>query len=157
MSTAARTRAQELITRPYPIFQHVEELPWNPWVMPGVSYKLLSVNNRTGGFTCLLKVEPGTVAPIHQHLGAIELLVLSGDIYYDPAAKGAAGDYMYEPAGDVHAPASDAGCVLFCVFEGPIAGLDDHGNVALIVTNKLMAAMAGEHGVATGVHGLDTA
>ncbi len=151
------TRAQQMVTLPYPVFQDVDQLPWHPWVMDGVSYKLLSVNGRTGGFTCLLKVDPGTVAPVHQHLGAIELLVLEGDIHYDPAAKGTAGNYMYEPAGDIHAPTSDSGCVLFCVFEGPIAGLDDDGGTALVVTHKYMAQMAREHGVAEGVHGLESA
>lgn len=152
-----QSRAQQMVTLPYPLFQDLDRLPWSPWVMEGVSYKLLSVNNRTSGFTCLLKVEPGTVAPVHQHLGAIELLVLEGDIYYDPDAKGAAGDYMYEPAGDIHAPSSDGGCVLFCVFEGPIAGLAEDGTAALLVTHKLMGEMARGHGVAAGVHGLEEA
>ena len=120
--------------------------------MQGVSYKLLSINSRTGGFTCLLQVAPGTRAPVHHHLGAIELVVLSGDIYYDTSNVGVAGDYMYEPAGDIHQPKTDGGCVLFCVFEGPIAGLAEDGSVAGIVDGSTMLRLAREHGVADVVH-----
>ena len=149
---AAGSAAEARITLPYPRFEKVSELPWRPWVMQGVSYKLLSINSRTGGFTCLLQVAPGTRAPVHHHLGAIELVVLSGDIYYDTSNVGVAGDYMYEPAGDIHQPKTDGGCVLFCVFEGPIAGLADDGSVAGIVDGSTMLRLAREHGVADVVH-----
>jgi anti-sigma factor ChrR (cupin superfamily) len=149
---ATDSAAARRITLPYPLFEKIDDVPWKPWVMHGVSYKLLSVNARTGGFTCLLQVAPGTKAPIHHHLGAIELLVLSGDIYYDHSNVGTTGDYMYEPAGDIHQPKSDTGCVIFCVFEGPIAGLADDGSVAGIVDGSSMLRMAREDGVASRVH-----
>ncbi|MEM8750788.1 MAG: 2,4'-dihydroxyacetophenone dioxygenase family protein [Pseudomonadota bacterium] len=137
-----------MLTLPYPTFTRTDKIDWKPWVMEGVHYKLLSLDDKNNGFTCLLKVEPGTVAPVHHHLGAIEVYVLEGEIYYEEADKGGPGDYIYEPAGDIHRPVSPAGCVLFCVFYGPIAGLDDDGNIAGIVDAKLMRAMANEHGVA---------
>ena len=120
--------------------------------MEGVEYKLLSVNNRSGGFTCLLRVAPGTAAPVHHHLGAIELIVLSGDIYYDKSNVGITGDYMFEPAGDIHQPKTEIGCVLFCVFDGPIAGLGEDGSVAGIVDGRSMLSLAEAHGVAHLVH-----
>lgn len=144
--------AQRLITHPYPKFEKLDNLPWKPWVMDGVEYKLLSINGRTGGFTCLLQVAPNTKAPVHHHLGAIELIVLEGDIYYDRSNIGYTGDYMYEPAGDIHQPKTDSGCILFCVFEGPIAGIADDGSVAGIVDGKSMLDLATSHGVAGGVH-----
>ncbi|MEM7570820.1 MAG: cupin domain-containing protein, partial [Pseudomonadota bacterium] len=111
-----------------------------------------SIDMRTGGFTCMLRVAPGVEAPVHHHLGSIELIVMSGDICYDPSALGHAGDYMYEPAGDIHQPISPSGCVLFCVFQGPIAGLTDEGGVAGIVDAKSMLAMAAGHGAVSHVH-----
>lgn len=144
--------AYRRITLPYPLFEKIDEIPWRPWVMEGVEYKLLSINSRSGGFTCLLRVAPNTKAPVHHHLGAIELLVLSGDIYYDKANVGVAGDYMFEPAGDIHQPKTDSGCVLFCVFDGPIAGVADDGSVAGIVDGRSMLEMAAGHGVVTTVH-----
>lgn len=140
------------VTLPYPKFENLDEIPWKPYVMPGVEYKLMSINNRTGGFTCLLRVAPNTAAPVHHHLGAIELIVLSGDIHYDKADVGVAGAYMYEPAGDIHQPKSESGCVLFCVFDGPIAGLSDDGSIAAIIDGKAMLEMAKKDGIAANVH-----
>lgn len=144
--------AHQRITLPYPKFENLEQRPWHPWVMEGVEYKLLSVNNRSGGFTCLLRVAPGTAAPVHHHLGAIELIVLSGDIYYDKSNVGTTGDYMFEPAGDIHQPKTEIGCVLFCIFDGPIAGLGEDGSVAGIVDGRSMLSLADAHGVAKFVH-----
>jgi len=144
--------ARAKITLPYPRFQRLGPIPWKPWVMDGVAYKLLSVNSRNGGFTCLLKVLPGVEAPIHHHLGAIEVLVMEGDICYDASDIGGPGDYIFEPAGDIHQPRTENGCVLFCVFDGPIAGLAGDGSIAGIVDYKLMLEMAERDGVAAHVH-----
>lgn len=139
------------ITLPFPPFIHLNEVPWKPWVMPGVECKLLAVNNRTGGFTCLLNVPPDDKAPVHHHLGALEIYILSGDMYYDTGDVGRAGSYLYEPAGDIHQPLSKEGTLLFCVFHGPIAGLDDDASVAGMCDNRSMLAWAKEHGVANHV------
>lgn len=149
---AAPSKAHERITLPYPKFQKIENIPWRPYAMEGVEYKLLSVNSRTGGFTCMLKVLPGVEAPIHQHIGAIEVMVMEGDVYYEEADIGVAGNYMFEPAGDIHQPRSKNGCVLFCVFDGPIAGLAPDGSIAGIIDYKMMLEMAERDGVADGVH-----
>jgi len=146
-----------MLTLPYPTFVRTGQIPWKPWVMEGVSYKLLATDMKTNGFTCLLKVEAGTVAPVHHHLGAIEVYIVDGEIYYEEADIGSKDDYIYEPAGDIHRPVSPKGCVLFCVFHGPIAGLDDEGNLAGIVDAKMMEALAAEHGTIgmlanTGAH-----
>ncbi|MEM7641714.1 MAG: 2,4'-dihydroxyacetophenone dioxygenase family protein [Pseudomonadota bacterium] len=146
-----QTPAEALLTLPYPTFLRLGAVPWKPWVMEGVSYKLMSIDPRHGGFTCLLKVEPGVVAPVHQHLGGIEVLVLSGSIYYEEADIGQTGDYIFEPAGDIHRPVSPEGCELFCVFYGPISGLADDGSVAGTVDGKTMMEMAEAHGVAAHV------
>lgn len=137
-ATPPASAAHARITLPYPHFQKLESYPWKPWVMPGVAYKLLSINRRSGGFTCLLKVDPGTEAPVHHHLGAIEVIVLEGDIYYE--------------RNDIHQPRSDGGCVLFCVFEGAIAGLGEDGNVVGIVDGRSMLEMATRDGAAQHVH-----
>lgn len=140
-----------MITLPFPRFIHAAGVPWQPWVMPGVDCKLLSVNRRTGGFTCLLKVAPGEKAPVHHHLGALEIYVLEGDMSYEPSDVGRAGAYLYEPAGDIHQPLCEAGSLLFCVFHGPIAGLDDDGGIAGIVDHVAIMRWAEESGVAEHV------
>jgi 2,4'-dihydroxyacetophenone dioxygenase len=143
--------ARARMTLPYPKFRKTDQIPWKPWVMQGVEYKLLSVNSRNGGFTCMLKVLPGVEAPIHQHIGAIEVMVLEGDVYYERSCIGRPGDYIFEPAGDIHQPHTDNGCVLFAVFDGPIAGLAADGSIAGIVDYKMMLEMAERDGVAEGV------
>ena len=60
---AAPSKAHERITLPYPKFQKIENIPWRPYAMEGVEYKLLSVNSRTGGFTCMLKVMGPSMLP----------------------------------------------------------------------------------------------
>ena len=67
-------------------------------------------------------------------------------ITYDGKDIGRPGSYMFEPAGDIHQPRTTKGCILFCVFEGPIAGLDDDGVILGIVDGKTMRAMAEGHG-----------
>lgn len=147
-----KSAAHDRITLPYPKFQKIDTIPWRPYAMEGVEYKLLSVNSRTGGFTCMLKVLPGVEAPIHQHIGAIEVMVMEGDVYYEDSDIGVTGNYMFEPAGDIHQPRSKNGCVLFCVFDGPIAGLAPDGSIAGIIDYKAMLEMAERDGVADGVH-----
>ncbi|MEM7711202.1 MAG: hypothetical protein AAF264_10725 [Pseudomonadota bacterium] len=71
-ATEAGAPVEAMLTLPYPTFTRLADVPWKPWVMEGVTYKLLSVDPRHGGFSCMLKVEPGVVAPVHQHLGGIE-------------------------------------------------------------------------------------
>lgn len=137
----------EKITLPYPRFTHLDSVPWKPWVMPGVDCKLLAVNKRTGGFTCLLNVPPDDKAPVHHHLGALEIYILSGDMFYESGDVGVAGSYLFEPAGDIHQPISKEGTLLFCVFHGPIAGLNDDASIAGIVDNISMLKWAEEHGV----------
>ena len=44
-------KVNEIITHPYPKFHRVDDLNWNPWVMEGVEYKLVSVNSSTNGFS----------------------------------------------------------------------------------------------------------
>jgi len=141
-----------MVTKPYPQFVKLDHIPWTEWVMPGVDFKLLNVDKRTGGFTCLLRVGPDNTAPIHKHLGGIELIVLEGEIMYEDSDIGTAGDYMYEPAGDVHRPMSPKGCTLFCVFLGPIAGLNEEdGSVAGIVDANVMIDMATDAGAISHV------
>jgi len=137
----------KMVTKPFPKFVHANEIPWMPWVMPGVECKLLSVDNKSGGFTCLLKVAPGEKAPAHHHLGGLEILVVEGDMSYESSDVGRAGAYLFEPAGDIHQPICEGGSILFCVFHGPIAGLNDDGIIEGISNNTSMIEWAKEQGV----------
>lgn len=128
-------------------FLDPETLPWTPWVMPGTHYKLMTVDVRSGGFTMFLKVDPGTVAPVHGHVGAVEGVILEGGFAYDDDA-GRAGHYICEHGASVHRPTSPEGCVMFAVLHGPLVGYGEDGAVAGIVDAKAMLDMARAAGVA---------
>lgn len=124
-----------------------ETLPWTPWVMPGTHYKLMTVDVRSGGFSMFLKVEPGTVAPAHGHVGAVEGVILEGGFAYDDDAGGT-GHYICEQAGAIHAPVSPQGCIMFAIAHGPLVGYNPDGSIAAVVDAKVMLDMARAAGVA---------
>jgi 2,4'-dihydroxyacetophenone dioxygenase len=108
-----------------------DQFDWMPWAMKGSQFKLLSVVPEAGRFTLLLKVSKDVVAPVHKHVGAVEVFVLEGDFHYvdAPDIRFTAGSYLLEDAGAVHQPASLNGAVMVAVFHGPVEGLDSDGNV----------------------------
>lgn len=124
-----------------------ETLPWTPWMMEGTHYKLMTVDVRSGGFTLFLKVDPGTLAPAHGHVGAIEGVTLEGGFAYDDDAGGE-GVYICEQGGAVHAPVSPDGCTMFAIAHGPLVGYSPDGTVAAVVDGKMMYEMAVAAGVA---------
>ena len=139
---------QPLVRTPLrPAFLDTNTLPWSPWVMDGTHFKLLNVDFKTGGFSMLLKVDPGNVAPVHGHLGAVEAFVIEGGFAYDEDA-GSAGSYVYETAGSIHRPTSPGGSVMFAVVHGPLVGYGDDGSIEGIVDAEMMLNLAREHGAA---------
>jgi len=132
-------------------FIDANAIPWTPWVMEGTHFKLLAVNELNGGFTMLLKVDPGTKAPVHAHLGSAEAFLLEGGFYYDANDRGQAGCYTYEAGGAVHEPVSPQGCIMFAVSHGPLGGCDEQGQVNAVVDCRTMLALAEASGTADHV------
>lgn len=123
------------------VFFHPGSLPWTPWAMPGTHFKLLNIDEVSGRFTFLLKVDPGVVAPIHKHIGAAEGYILEGGFNYDEDA-GAAGAYVFEHAGALHAPETLSGMTMLAIAHGPILGYDDAGAIAGVVDWEWMLGAA---------------
>ncbi|MEO0390207.1 MAG: 2,4'-dihydroxyacetophenone dioxygenase family protein [Pseudomonadota bacterium] len=136
-----------LTTHTRPAFIDPETIPWTPWVMEGTHYNLMTVDVRSGGFTLFLKVDPGTVAPAHGHVGAVEGVILEGGFAYDDDA-GTQGNYICEHAAAVHKPLSPEGCVMFAITHGPLVGYNEDGTIAAVVDAKMMYDMATAAGVA---------
>ena len=113
-------------------FCHTGRLPWLPWAMPGTHFKLLHADPDSGRFSLLIKFDPGVVAPMHLHVGAVEGYMLEGGFHYhdQPDLRFDAGTYLYESAGAQHQPVSPQGAVMFAVFHGPVEGLDANGQVS---------------------------
>ncbi len=108
-------------------------IPWTPWCLPKTHFKLLHVNDNTGGLTLLLKVDPGAgLLPIHKHLGDAEAFIVEGEFGYG-AERGKAGWFAYEAGGANHAPDVPNGLLLFAVLHGPILGYNPDGSLSACI------------------------
>jgi 2,4'-dihydroxyacetophenone dioxygenase len=77
----------------------VERIPWIP-LGPGESFRPLRF--LPGGRALLLRLDPGTLVPLHRHHGEVHAFNVSGRrklIETDEIVG--AGGYVYEPAGNV--------------------------------------------------------
>lgn len=126
----------------FPEFVRPAELEWVPWVIEGSFFKLLSVNERTGGFTCIVKVEPSNASPPHMHIGDAEGYIIDGDMGYGDGARGETGDYIREYAGVIHAPDSKKGMTVLIVMHSPIVGYNPDGSIAAVVDARMMYDLA---------------
>lgn len=137
------------VTKPTkPEFFDPGTLSWEPWVMEGTYYKLLAVDQKSGGFTLLLKVDPGVTAPIHGHSGAVEGYITKGWMAYGEDSRGNTGYYITEAGGVRHEPTAPDGVEIFAILHGPLVGYDPDGSVSSIVDAKFMYEMATEAGQA---------
>lgn len=123
-------------------FVNPDDIPWTDWLMPGTQFKLLYCNLVSGAFTLILKVDPGTVATPHWHMGNVQAYLLEGGFYYEEDDPGMAGMYTCEVAGAVHTPIAPDGCVMIAMVEGPIAGYLPDGGLAVVADARLHYYMA---------------
>lgn len=137
----------EVIKPKRPAFFDAETLPWTPWVMEGTYFRLLNVNPVTGGFTNILKVDPGMEAPIHHHLGAIEGYIIEGEFGYDDD-RGGKGSFVFEEPNSIHKPDTPGGFTMFAVNYGPLMGYNPDGSISAIIDAKAMYEMAKANGAA---------
>ena len=68
--------------------------------------------HESGQVTSVVRYEPGSTFPAHDHPDGEEILVLKG-IFSDEHGDWPAGTYLLNPQGFRHAPFSDDGCELF--------------------------------------------
>ena len=85
----------------------------------------------SGQVTSLVRYLPGARFPAHPHPEGEEILVLEG-VFSDARGDWVAGSWLANPEGFVHAPFSEAGCLIFVKLrqypgERPQAGLDTLG------------------------------
>jgi len=133
------------------VFVDTGIIPWTDWVMEGTYFKLLHVHPESGGFTMILKVDPDIPAPVHGHIGTVEVYVTKGEFGYEDD-RGSVGWYGYEAAGARHEPTSPGGTEMFAIAHGPIAGYDPEGNVAAVVDGRALYEMAKANNAHTHLH-----
>lgn len=97
-----------------PAFAHTEDMEWVESPSSGVWRKRLELvgGTETGRVTSVVRYDPGSSFPAHDHPGGEEILVLDG-VFSDEHGDYPTGSYMLNPEGFRHTPFSREGCVIF--------------------------------------------
>jgi quercetin dioxygenase-like cupin family protein len=92
---------------------HGASLPWTSSPANGVQRRMLyREGEEKARATSIVRYEPGSTFPPHEHPEGEEFLVLEGT-FQDERGNYPAGTYVRNPPGSSHAPASAEGCVIF--------------------------------------------
>lgn len=113
-----------------------EQIPWVPQA-EGVWFRPLRISPREGTWTNLLRVTRQGTINLHRHPAPVEAWVISGEWRYlehDWVAR--AGQYVYEPAGDVHTLVTQGDEEMITLFAmyGPIEYIGPGGEVTFVET-----------------------
>jgi 2,4'-dihydroxyacetophenone dioxygenase len=130
-----------------PVFVDTAALPWCPHPLEGTWFKLLNIDSRTGGFTCLLRVEENSVAAIHKHIGTVEGYLVRGGFGYGDDA-GDTGSFLFEEHGSLHEPTTEGGFELFVITRGTTIGYNDSGAPVALLDASLLYQIAAAHNAA---------
>ena len=95
-------------------FADTGAMDWQASPSPSVLRKRLDLAGpaEAGRVTSVVRYEPDSTFPPHEHPGGEEILVLDGT-FSDEHGDYPAGSYLLNPEGFSHAPRSAGGCVLF--------------------------------------------
>lgn len=105
-----------------------DELPWTPWALDGLRFKLLSINRRTGMWTCIIQIDPNTATDLHYHFGDAHIFVLKGGYRYEMERVNT-GEQNVEIGSIAHSPVIDPeGAEVYIIFNGGITGADADRN-----------------------------
>ncbi len=89
-------------------------MEWSQSPSPSVWRKRLHLvgGAESGQVTSVVRYDPGSRFPVHDHPEGEEILVLEG-IFSDQRGDHGPGSYLLNPEGHRHAPWSEPGCVIF--------------------------------------------
>ncbi|WP_028295629.1 cupin domain-containing protein [Olivibacter sitiensis] len=97
-----------------------EQKVWTALVEEGIHYKGVFVKSlrfdkeKQRSTTILLKFEPGSSYPYHNHPAGEEIFVLQGSCEIEGSLL-EEGDYLFTPPNSKHAVKSESGCTLLLV------------------------------------------
>jgi quercetin dioxygenase-like cupin family protein len=109
----AKRIASEGATRPFePTLETLVKPEWEE-AAPGIHVKILARNAEIDSVSMLVRLDPGTDYPAHQHAGIEELHLLHGVLKVDDRTL-YPGDFIHAEAGSVdHRVWSETGCTCF--------------------------------------------
>lgn len=123
---------------------NVAAIDWAPFALEGTFFKPLHLDDASGRATFILKIPKGCKAEMHKHLASVEAYVIQGGFSYPGEGRVAAGDYVWEPGGVTHEPASegDEDLILFVVAHGPVQGVNQDGSLGGVIDNDVIYMFA---------------
>lgn len=111
----------ELLALPRPVRDAaLEALKSHGWKPAGLGMRVLPIMEERGARLELLRIEPGSGPPAHDHSGEELTLVMTG-AYTDQSGRYGPGDISVKGEGEVHRPVAEAGepCYALAVTCGP--------------------------------------
>lgn len=96
----------------------MQDLSWRKTAFPGVEIKMLLEDKETGLMTSITRMAPGSVLPLHEHVGVEQTYVLEGRLV-DGEGEVRAGEYVWRPAGSRHVATAPEGALLLGMFLQP--------------------------------------
>lgn len=104
-------------------FQKIIDDPeaWEPF-REGIEVHWLYRTNDTGPSAALLKYAPGATVPRHNHVGYEHIYILRGS-QIDENGTHEEGSLAINPPGTQHSVSSPDGCIVYAVWEKPVAFL----------------------------------
>lgn len=128
-----------------------DDIPWVPegegkWARP-----LQFLGER--GFVELLRMQPGTVMPLHRHTGEVHVFQLSGHRQLNSGEIVGPGDYAHEPAGHVDwwKIVGEEEMVAFAVVMGDVEFIGPGGEVRAVANASTQRAAYERHCAAEGL------
>jgi anti-sigma factor ChrR (cupin superfamily) len=89
------------------------DAPWVASPQKGVDRLMLDrIGDEIARATSLVRFEPGSFFPFHEHGGGEEIFIVEGSLE-DEHGRYPAGTYMRDPIGTSHSPFTEGGCLLF--------------------------------------------
>lgn len=112
---AAGAALQELLELPEPLREvALDAAGRRGWQFAGPGLKVMELEIGSAGLVQLLRIEPGSGAPRHDHGGTEHTLVVTG-AFRDETGLYRSGDLATMKPGDVHRPVAEPGPVCFAL------------------------------------------
>lgn len=137
------------------------DIPWVPQGSGNVWFKPLRISLQHNRWVNILKVTKGGVVNRHRHLAEVEGWVLQGRWHYiEHDWSAGAGDFVFEPPGDVHTLVADVAdeqspmLTLFSI-HGEIEYVDDDDRLRYVETAETKLRRYLDHCEAEGITPVD--
>jgi anti-sigma factor ChrR (cupin superfamily) len=114
---------------------NVAALEWQPTKHPGIDFKVLLDDPKSGLLTTLFRWAPGAVLPLHEHTGIEQTYVLEGS-FEDEEGEVTAGNFVSRPAGSRHIARSAKGALMLAIFTSRNIFFGPNGEKEVFATGK---------------------